>query len=173
MFVPHIRPSPREGEEAERPASYQYSRVFVRDLSGTHRDEYFFTTDTSMSAKTVIETYTRRWNIETTFQEMRSHLGLETTRGWSRLTVLRMAPCLFCLYTLIVVFYDTIPWSNHHLLIKKWVGKKGITFSDMIASVRRYLWTEWVFKHVPGGTAVQKLSRPTRKILDFALAQGT
>ena len=77
----------------KRPGIVPVLWVFVRDLSGTHRDEYFFTTDTSMSAEAVIEMYGGRWNIETTFQEMRSHLGLESTRGWSRETVLRMAPC--------------------------------------------------------------------------------
>ena len=69
--------------------------VFVRDLEGTHRDEYFFSTDVSMSAGEIIEHYGGRWNIETTFQEMREHIGLETTRGWHRQTILRMAPCLF------------------------------------------------------------------------------
>ena len=39
--------------------------VFVRDRTGTHRDEYFFTTDVAMSPAPVIETYTGRWNIET------------------------------------------------------------------------------------------------------------
>jgi hypothetical protein len=146
--------------------------VFVRDLSGTHRDEYFYTTDLSMSAKQVIEMYGGRWNIETTFQEMREHLGLETTRGWSRQTVLRMAPCLFCLYTLIVIFYDTMTWSNPHVRTKQWIGKQHTTFSDMISSVRRYLWIEWVFEWVPGGEAVQKLSRPIKKLLDFGLAQA-
>lgn len=146
--------------------------VFVRDLSGTHRDEYFFTTDTSMSAKAVIEMYGGRWNIETTFQEMRSHLGLETTRGWSEQTVLRMAPCLFCLYTLVVVFYDTMPWSNPHVRVRHWLGKEATTFSDMIGSVRGYLWMEWVFAQVPGGSAVQKLSKPIRAVLDFGLAQA-
>ena len=146
--------------------------IFVRDLSGTHRDEYFFTTNISMSAAEVIELYGGRWNIETTFQEMRSHLGLETTRGWHQNTVLRMAPCLFCLYTLIVVFYDTIPWSSPHIRIKKWIGKEDTTFSDMIGSVRRYLWMEWVFQHVPGGPAVKKLSKPIRAVLDFGLAQA-
>lgn len=145
--------------------------VFVRDLDGTHRDEYFFTTDTSMSAKAVIEMYGGRWNIETTFQEMRSHLGLETTRGWSEQTVLRMAPCLFCLYTLIVIFYDTMPWSNAHVRVRQWVGKDATTFSDMIGSVRRYMWMEWIFTQVPGGSAVQKLSNPIRAVLDFGLAQ--
>jgi hypothetical protein len=145
--------------------------VFVRDLSGTHRDEYFYTTDTSMSAKAVIEMYGGRWNIETTFQEMREHLGLETTRGWSRQTVLRMAPCLFCLYTLTVIFFDTMPWSNQHIRSKRWVGKEHSTFSDMISSVRRYLWMEWIFASVPGGEAVQKLSQPIKKLLDMGLAQ--
>ena len=65
--------------------------VFVHDLTGTHRDEYFFTTDVGMSAQEVIETYVGRWNEETTFQEMRSYLGLETTRGWKEKTVLRGA----------------------------------------------------------------------------------
>jgi hypothetical protein len=146
--------------------------VFVRDLSGTHRDEYFFTTDTSMSAKSVIEMYGGRWNIETTFQAMRSHLGLETTCGWSRLTVLRMAPCLFCLYTIVVVFYDTISWSNPHVRETRWIGKEATTFSDMIATVRRYLWMEWIFTQVPGGEAVQKLPKPVRNLLDLGLVQA-
>src|SRR5207244_13432256 len=51
--------------------------VFVQDLTGTHRDEYFFTTDAGMNLATIIETYTGRWNIETTFQELRAYLGLE------------------------------------------------------------------------------------------------
>ena len=146
--------------------------VFVRDLSGTHRDEYFFTTDLSMSAKAVVEMYGGRWNIETTFQEMREHLGLETTRGWSRQTVLRMAPCLFCVYTLVVIFFDTLPWSNPHVRLKHWVGKEQTTFSDMIISVRHYLWMEWIFAWVPGGEVVQKLSKPLRTVLDFGLAQA-
>lgn len=135
-------------------------RVYVHDLEGTHRDEYFFTTDTSMTAQAVIEMYGGRWNIETTFQEMRAHLGLETTRGWSQQTVLRMAPCLFCLYTLIVVFFDTMPWSNPHVRLKKWLGKEDTTFSDMIVSVRRYLWVEWFFEQVPEGKLFKNYQVP-------------
>jgi hypothetical protein len=61
-----------------------------------------------MTPKAIIELYGARWNIETTFQELRSQLGLETTRGWSRMTVLRMAPCLIELYTLVFLLYDQI-----------------------------------------------------------------
>ena len=73
--------------------------VYVRDEGGTHRDEYFFSTDPSLTPEEIITLYTGRWNVETTFAEMRSCLGLETTRGWCKGTVLRAAPCLFGLYT--------------------------------------------------------------------------
>ena len=55
--------------------------MFVKDLIGTHREEYFFTTDPALTPAQVITTYTGRWNLETTFQECRSCLGLESTRG--------------------------------------------------------------------------------------------
>src|SRR4051794_40296083 len=38
--------------------------VFVHDLTGSHRDEYFMTTEVGMSAREVIETYVGRWNEE-------------------------------------------------------------------------------------------------------------
>jgi uncharacterized protein YerC len=79
--------------------------VYVHDCTGTHRDDYFFTTDVRLSAQTVIETFTGRWSIETTFQEMRAYLGLETTRGWCFRTVQRVAPCLFGLYSLVALLY--------------------------------------------------------------------
>ena len=63
--------------------------VYVHDLTGTHRDSYLFSTDPTMPLTQVIATYTSRWNIETTFQEMRAYLGLETTRGRTKNTVLR------------------------------------------------------------------------------------
>lgn len=146
--------------------------VFVCDLDGTHRDEYFFSTDTTMPDSEVIEMYGGRWNVETTFQEMRAHLGLETTRGWHRNTVLRMAPCLFAIYTIVVVFYDTIPRTSPYLQTRQWVGKNSVTFSDMIISVRHYLWINWVFERTPNGADVQKLSKPIRKLLHFGLTQA-
>lgn len=78
--------------------------VYVRDGTGTHRDEYFFTTDPERTAHQIVESYTGRWNIETTFQEMRSYLKLEKTRGWSKETVLRTGGCLFGLYSVMALW---------------------------------------------------------------------
>ncbi len=139
--------------------------VWVHDVTGTHRDEYFFTTDVGWSAAQVIETYTGRWNLETTFQEMRSHLGLETTRGWTEPTVLRVAPCLFGLYTVVAVLYVQLPARRRVRGLLAWVGKEDVTFSDALTAVRRWLWVEWVFA-IPGhATTFSKLSRPFQQLL--------
>jgi len=146
--------------------------VMVKDLDGTHRDEYFFSTDVSMSVKEIIEMYGGRWNIETTFQEMREHLGLETTRGWHRQTVLRMAPSLLMLYSVVVLLYDTLPKNCVHRLSRKWFGKETTTFSDMMISVRHYLWYQWVFEQQLQSQAVRKLPRPIKRLINYGLTQA-
>lgn len=144
--------------------------VFVHDRTGTHRDEYFFSTDVTMSAQEVIEIYVGRWNEETTFQEMRSYVGLETTRGWKEKTVLRVAPCLFGLYTLTACLYSQLPRRYAQVRAVDWPGKQDVTFSDAITAVRRWLWRQWVFA-IPGyKPAFEKLSRPFRSLLLHALA---
>ena len=143
--------------------------VWVHDRTGSHRDEYFFTTEVHMKPATLIETYTGRWNIETTFEEMRAYLGLETTRGWTEKTVLRAAPCLFGLYTVVAALYARMPARYRRRGID-WPGKQDVTFSDAITAVRRWLWQEWVFA-IPGhNQAFSKLSRPFRNMLLAALA---
>jgi hypothetical protein len=144
--------------------------VWVHDCTGTHRDEYFFTTDVGMTAAQVIEIYTGRWNIETTFEELRAYLGLETTRGWTKPTVLRVAPCLFGLYTVVAALYAQLPARYAGVRAVDWPGKQDLTFSDAITAVRRWLWVEWVFA-IPGhGPAFSKLCRPFRNLLLSALA---
>ena len=139
--------------------------LWVHDKTGSHRDEYFFTTDVGWTATQVIETYTGRWNIETTFQEMRSHLGLETTRGWTEKTVLRVAPCLFGLYTVVVALYMQLPARCRRSGLLVWLGKQDVTFSDALTAVRRWLWVEWVFA-IPGhDSAFAKLKRPFQQLL--------
>ena len=144
--------------------------VFVRDRTGTHRDEYFFTTDVTMSPRAVIETYTGRWNIETTFQEARSYLGLETTRGRVRNTVLRAEPSLLALYTLVAWLYAELPMRYRRAPPLAWSGKVDVTFSDAITAVRRYLWVEGVFSLSGHREAFEKLGRPLQQILLQGLA---
>jgi hypothetical protein len=144
--------------------------VFVHDCTGTHRDEYFFTTDLSMTPKHLIETFTGRWSIETTFQEMRAYLKLESTRGRTEKTVLRMAPCLFALFSVIALWYAQLPVRCRRRHAIDWPGKTEATFSDAITAVRRWLWTDWVFATPGHHEAFTKIPRPLQAVLLYALA---
>lgn len=144
--------------------------VFVHDLTGTHRDEYFFTTDVTLTPQQIVETFTGRWSIETTFQEMRAYLGLETTQGRSESTVLRAAPCLFGLFSVIVLLYARLPAKRVRAAAILWPGKTDRTFSDAITAVRRWLWTDWVFATPTHHEAFAKIRGPTRAVLLYALA---
>jgi len=158
-----------EGGEGLTPVLW----VYVHDCTGTHRDDYFFTTDMNLSAQTVIETFTGRWSIETTFQEMRAYLGLETTRGRCAQTVRRVAPCLFGLYSVVALLYTQMPKRYARVRGIDWPGKKGVTFSDAITAVRRWLWQEWVFA-IPGHReAFAKLSLPFRQLVLRGLAPAS
>jgi hypothetical protein len=144
--------------------------VYVRDLSGTHRDEYFYTTDLSLTPAEVIEHYAERWNIETTFAEMRAYLGLETTRGRCARTVLRAEPCLFGLYTVVALWYEQLPPEAQDEPGVDWEGKATVTFSDAITAVRRWLWTERVFATDGHDGPFAKLPEALRRTLLYALA---
>lgn len=144
--------------------------VYVRDLTGTHRDEYFYTTDLTLTPAEVVEAYAERWNIETTFAEMRSYLGLETTRGRCRKTVLRAEPCLFGLYAVVTLLYEQLPAEAQVGPGVDWEGKATVTFSDTITAVRRCLWTDWAFATASHDDPFSKLPEPLRRTLLYALA---
>jgi hypothetical protein len=143
--------------------------VFVRDASGTHRDEYFFTTDVNRTPTSVIGYYCGRWNIETTFQEARCCLGLETTRGWCQKTALRAGPCLLGLYSVVALLFVALPESKRTGAVA-WPGKSTVTFSDALCAVRRWLWAEAVLPQAGNATALKKLPEPIRELLLTTLA---
>ena len=146
--------------------------VFVHDRTGTHREDYFFSTDRGMTPREVIESFTGRWSIETTFQEMRAYVGLETTRGRTEATVTRAAPCLFGLFSVVALLYERLRSRGHATAQVSWAGKSEPTFSDAITTVRRWLWVDWVLAHHGQGKAFSKLSRPLRETLLSALAHA-
>src|SRR5262249_2363251 len=113
---------------------------------------------------------TQRWNIETTFAEMRAQLGLETTRGRCRQTVVRAEPCLFGLYSVVAVAYWQLPQEAQQEGGVDWPGKGGGTFSDELCAVRRWLWGKWVLAGGDQGAPLANLPEPLREALLYALA---
>lgn len=139
--------------------------VYVHDVSGTHRDDYLFSTNTGLTARQIIEIFTRRWNLETTFQELRSYVGLESTCGRTRATVSRAEPCLFGLYSLVVLLHRVLPASLSSSGQVRWSGKEALTFSDALTAVRRWWWTSCIFETAGHDQAFAKIPEELRDIL--------
>jgi hypothetical protein len=140
--------------------------VYVKDVQGTHRDEYFFTTDLGLSGPAIISLFTARWAIETTFQEMRAHLGFETTRQRVAPSVLRTGPCLFGLFSVVALIFAE--HARHHRIRVRaaaWYAKAEPTFSDALATVRRLFWLETVLKGSRHHEAFTKLPPSVRNLL--------
>jgi hypothetical protein len=68
---------------------------FVRDSTGTRRDEY---DDWTLPDPFIPVDHTLRWTIEVTFLNVRAHLGFETPRQRVARSVQRMDPELLGLY---------------------------------------------------------------------------
>lgn len=120
--------------------------VFVRDAEGTRRDEYFYTTHDGFTTEQVVTLYTLRWNLEVTFQELRAHLGFEKTRQRVENSVLRMAPCLLGLFSVIcLIYHEYLKRHKATTCDRPCYTKSEPTFTDAIATVRRLFWRETVF----------------------------
>ena len=84
--------------------------------------------------------------------------------------MLRLAPCLFGLFSAIAVLYALLPARTRAAGRVRWPGKAETTFSDAITAVRRWLWVDWVFADHGFDAAFSKLSRPFQEALLSALA---
>ena len=92
----------------------------------------------------ILQRFVCRWRIETTFQEVREHLGVETQRQWSDLAILRTTPALLGLYSLVTLWAHRLMCQSRTSVRPHpaaWYNKHQPTFSDAIAAVRRVLWS--------------------------------
>ena len=122
--------------------------VIVRDPQGQHPDAVFFSTDVDAAPKQIVEWAVMRWAVETTFQESRKHLGLETQRQWSDKAIQRTTPCLLGLFSIVCWLTETMRQGKEiPMQTTAWYPKDTPTFSDCVYGVRQHLWTHIISKH--------------------------
>ncbi len=66
--------------------------VVVHDPSGHRKDDCFFSTDLSLSAKSILKLFTMRWPLEVAFYNAKQFLGLEDPQSGTPRAVWRTAP---------------------------------------------------------------------------------
>lgn len=121
--------------------------VLVRDPQAKFDAQAFLCTNVETEPAQILAWFVRRWTIEVTFEEARAHLGIETQRQWSEKAIARTTPALFALYSIITLLAARLVESNK-LPVRSaaWYAKESATFSDTIAYVRRWLWSDHHFQ---------------------------
>ena len=117
--------------------------VLVRYPDGRRAPEAFLCTDTQANPRDVLDCFDRRWAVETTYEESRAHLGVETQRQWSDPAIFRTMPLLLGLYTAVTLYVHQN--ANRLTLSPRraaWYPKPAPTFADALARLRHHLWLE-------------------------------
>ena len=115
--------------------------VLVRDPKGEFDPQALLCTDPAVAPAQILEWFVLRWQLEVTFQEARSHLGVETQRQWSDRAIARTTPVLMGLFSWITLAAHLL--QNQRPITQRtaaWYAKPAPTFIDAIALVRRHLW---------------------------------
>jgi hypothetical protein len=147
--------------------------VIIRDPSGKLEPMAIQSTDLELEPVQIVRHYIKRWKVEVTFEEVRAHLGVETQRQWSDLSILRSTPTLMALFSIITI------WADYLFALQKltvfqtaWYKKTYPTFSDALASVRYRIWHFQVSLHSIVSTDCKEIHLKIIEHLAFMAARA-
>ena len=91
-------------------------------------------TDPAADPTQILEWFVLRWQLEVTFHEVRTHLGVETQRQWSDLAIARTTPALLGLFSWTTLAAHALQKRRPMTQRKAaWYDKPSPTFVDAIA----------------------------------------
>jgi hypothetical protein len=121
--------------------------VLIRDPKQIFKTQALLCTDPHLSAEQILQWFIRRWQVEVTFHEVRTHLGVETQRQWADLSILRITPALLSLFS-IVTLLANLHAQKHKIPVPQtaWYIKQLPTFSDALSLVKQTLFAQQHFQ---------------------------
>jgi hypothetical protein len=131
--------------------------ILIRDPKGKFKPQALLCTDLTVKPEQILKWFVMRWQVEVTFQEVRTHLGVETQRQWNDWAILRTTPALLGLFSLVTLMAHQLT-QHGHISIRQaaWYVKRLPTFSDALAGVRQHLWQHPYFPMSLGKIDMQK-----------------
>ena len=111
----------------------------MHDPSGRRKDDCFFSTDLSLSAKSNLELFAMRWPLEVAFYSAKQFLGLEDPQNRTPQAVQRTAPLALYLHTLVILWFaehgrfDVEAYRRAH---PWYLQKRTPSFADMLACLK-------------------------------------
>jgi hypothetical protein len=145
--------------------------VIVRDPKGREDDDFFYCTDPEVSEERILERYYGRWSIEEAIHDGKQYGGFEQVQGWCPRTVTRQAPLALVIQTMVKAWYvvhgakaKSAQPKGHEVC--GWLAPKAHpSYLDMLATLRRVLWSDRIsLKSIIGGAV-----RKTLRALQFTL----
>ena len=114
----------------------------------------------------IIAWYVSRWQIEVTVEEVRCHLGVETQRQWSARAIARTTPCLLGRFSRVLLLAYRLSPTGLPPRQAAWYAKSAPPFADLLALVRRQLWTE---VNSPAALQTALLGNPSALVLELLI----
>jgi hypothetical protein len=115
--------------------------VLIRDPLGKFTPQALLSTDETFTPLQMVTWFVQRWQVEVTFQEVRTHLGVETQRQWADLAIARTTPTLLGLFTVVTLLAHCLSAQGEiPTRSAAWYVKETPTFADALALVRSRLW---------------------------------
>ena len=110
--------------------------MLIRDPQGSFATQALLCTDPAADPTQILEWFVLRWQLEVTFHQVRTHLGVETQRQWSDLAIARTTPALLGLFSWTTLAAHALQKRRPMTQRKAaWYDKPSPTFVDAIALV--------------------------------------
>ncbi len=142
--------------------------LIVRDPSGKQKDDYLFCTDATVPDEQIIERFAARWPVEECIRDGKQTGGFEQVQGWCGRTVQRQAPLARVVQTLVKAWYllhgVRAAWAQPRGdKVCGWLRDKDHpSYLDMLATLRRVLWTHRIKCNSTFAGRVRRLLEPLR-----------
>ena len=141
--------------------------IIVRCGEGSIKPMSIISTDIGKGVQEIVESYVSRWNIEVTFEEMRAQLGFEQQKHWSEKAINRTTPCLFGMFSIIVLIGIKLYPKGLPTRYSIWEDKEEASFGDVLGAIRMHVWEKQGIERV--SKAGEEIKMP-REVWEAVLA---
>lgn len=144
--------------------------VLVRDDSGKRPLSIFYATVLDWTPRQILAAYASRWSIEVAFENGKQLLGFEDPANRLPKAVERTAPMAMILLSLITLWFHQQGHRHVQFPFRPWYKKKKEpSFADMLSTLRRLSWTEYLLGAAANG---DQLKTRLTQIIEFVSRPG-
>jgi len=117
--------------------------VISRDPAAKEKDDFFFTTDLSLTAAEVLSDFAGRWSIEDTIKNTKQFLGGQQPQTWKGKGPEHAAALSLWIYSAVWLWYLQQKSKQRYFFVQPWYpGKTAPSFADALSRLRRVLWRD-------------------------------